>query len=243
MMKHLILIFITLLLLTNVFGQKTEFRASLNSGLFSYTGLSATGTTSIYCDKYTKSGFTENPHGVKSGLCYGFSFNFKRLSKMDHYWGLDLGYEILRSSVSINKVYEYIATSSNSFNVTNTYSATGQTFLNNSYINLDPFVGHRYKFKQINFDLTAGVDMEYCLKSSEKGNATSTDGTKYTTTKNYGSVPIEIKPRINLQIGYKKIGLYCGYSIGIARSYHKDFLGYYKVPSNFIRFGATYLIK
>lgn len=243
MMKHLLLTFSTLIFLTNVFGQKTEFRASLNSGLFSYTGLSATGTTSIYCDKYTKSGFTENPYGVKSGLCYGFSFNFKRLSKMDHFWGLDLGYEILRSSVSINKVYEYIATSSNSFNVTNIYSATGQTFLNNSYINLNPFVGHRYKFKQINFDLTAGADIAFCLKSTEKGNATIPDGTKYTTSKIYGSIPIEIKPRIQLQIGYKKIGLYCGYSIGIARSYQKDFLGYYKIPSNFLRFGATYLIK
>jgi len=104
MMKHLILIFITLILLTNVFGQNTEFRASMNSGLFSYTGLSATGTSSIYCDKYTKSGFIDNPYGEKSGLCYGFSFNFKRLSRMDHFWGLDLGYEILRSNVSINKV-------------------------------------------------------------------------------------------------------------------------------------------
>ena len=243
MMKHLLLTFSTLIFLTNVFGQKTEFRASLNSGFFSYTGLTATGTSSIYCAKYAKSGFTDNPYGDKSGLCYGFSFNFKRISRMDHFWGLDLGYEILRSSVSINKVYEYIATSSNSFNVTNTFNATGLTFLNNSYINLDPFVGHRYKFKQINFDLTAGADMEFCLKSSEKGNATSTDGTKYTTSKIYGSIPIEIRPRIHLQVGYKKIGLYYGYSIGIARSYHNSYLGYYKVPSNFIRFGATYLLK
>jgi hypothetical protein len=242
MIKHLLITFVTLISLANVFGQKTEFRASLNSGLFSYAGTYATGTTSIYCDMYTKSGFTENPYGVKSGLCYGLSFNFKRLSRMNHFWGLDLGYEILRSNVSINTVYEYIATSSNSFNVTNTYNATGQTFLNNSYINLDPFIGHRYKFKQINFDLTAGVDMEYCLTSAEKGNATTSDGTKYTTFENYKSTPLEIRPRIHLQIGYKKMGLYFGNSIGIARSYRKGYFGYYKVPSNFIRFGITYLI-
>ena len=106
-MKYFLLTCITLLFFSNIFGQKTEFKGSTNFGLFSFTGIPATGTTAISYIGQTTSGSTDNPWGNKNGFSYGLSFNVKRISKMNHFWGLDLGYEMLLSNVSTNKADGY----------------------------------------------------------------------------------------------------------------------------------------
>jgi hypothetical protein len=57
-MKKVILTIVVLLILTNLFGQKTELSGALNSGLLSFSGFSSRGTTSINWDDQTNSGYT-----------------------------------------------------------------------------------------------------------------------------------------------------------------------------------------
>src|ERR1700689_792756 len=89
-------------LFVNSFAQKTETSISFNSGLFSFSGQSAEGTTFINYDATTKSGYTNNSYGSKNALCYGFSFQRKRIAGWNFILGYDLGYEVLRSKISIN---------------------------------------------------------------------------------------------------------------------------------------------
>jgi hypothetical protein len=101
MKKSLLTVFV-LLFWTAIFGQKTELRISLNSGLFSFSGQSAEKMTAINYSNSTNSGYTNNPYGSKTGLCYGLSANLKTISKQNIVLGLDVGYETLRSNVAIN---------------------------------------------------------------------------------------------------------------------------------------------
>ena len=236
-MKQLFLTMITFLTLTNVFGQKTELRASLNSGLFSFSGVSSEATTSINYNDQTKSGYTNNPYGSKVALCYGVSLNLKRITKRNIIFGLDLGYETLRSKITIDRIDGYNGTS------TYQYNASGKTFLNNSFLNFNPFIGYRFIVNNICIDLTGGFDYGYILKAKEDGHATATNGIKYTTSMDRKDVTFDLRPRIQLSTEYKEIGLYVGYSYGLI-----DYMMNYKGGTNeasarLLRFGITYQIK
>jgi hypothetical protein len=261
-MKHLLLTFIALQLFTNSFGQKTEFNISLNSGLFSFIGKSVVGTTFLYT--YTgyhnlTQTFIGNPFGSKNGLCYGFSLNLKRVTARNFIFGLDVGYEVLRSKVSISEEYEHTFVDS-TITVTPNYTSikynynivtrniTGKAFTNNSFINFYPFLGYRYKYKKINFDLTAGMDIGYYLKIKESGCAKKPDGTNYNITmQNFNTeIDSDFRPRFQLSSSYRKFGLYFGYAYGISDYYTKiyDPQGMLGLLTNKVyRFGVTYQLK
>jgi hypothetical protein len=92
-MRKVLCICATFLTLTNAMAQKAEFRVSLNSGLFSFTGQSAEATSSINYSDQTNKGYTDNPYGTKSGPLYGLSANMRRIYYQKFIVGLDLGYE------------------------------------------------------------------------------------------------------------------------------------------------------
>ena len=236
-MRKLILTLTFLFFLTIAYGQKTEFRLSLNSGLFSFAGQSPESTSFINFSDKTSSGHTNNPYGSKNGLCYGLSGNIKRVSKQNFILGLDLGYETLRSKVSINQISEYTGTS------TYQYDASGQTFLNSNFININPFWGYKTSAKQINFNITGGLDFGYNLSVDENGNATAINGTKYETSIDRKTIKWDIRPRMQISADYKKIGLYVGYSFGLS-NYKREYLGgINEAYSRIIRFGMTYKIS
>jgi len=236
-MKKLILTFTAIITLTIAHGQKTEYRISLNSGLFSYVGQSADEITFINFSDQTQSGYTNNPYGSKNGLCYGVSGNIQRVTKRNFILGLDLGYEVLRSKISILGIAGSSETS------TYGYPATGQTFLNNNFMNINPFFGYRIVAKPIILDITGGIDYAYCFKSNEDGNAIDSNGKKYETSRDIETIKSEVRPRIQISTNYKKYGLYVGYSYGFT-SYMSDYIG---IPNEsyarLLRFGLTYQIK
>ncbi len=236
-MKKLILTLTSLFFLTIMYGQRTEYRVSLNSGLFSFVGESSEPTSFINFNDQTNSGYTNNPYGSKNGICYGLSGNIKRVSTRNFIFGLDLGYEILRSKVSINKISGFTGTS------TYEYDASGQTFLNTNFINLNPFIGYRIPVKQINFDITGGLDFGYNLSTYEKGNATAINGTKYETSVDRKTIKWDIRPRIQISVDYKKLGLYIGYSFGLSNYMSGYIGGTNEAYSRIFRFGMTYQIK
>lgn len=236
-MKKLILTITTLLTLTIAHGQKTEYRISLNSGLFSFAGQTASKTSFINFNDQTKSGYTNNPYGSKNGLCNGVSGNIQRVTKRNFILGLDLGYEILRSKISIFGIAGSTETS------TYGYPATGQTFLNNNFMNINPFLGYRIIEKPIILDITGGIDYAYCFKSNEVGHATDSNGTKYETSRDIETIKSEVRPRIQISTYYNKFGLYVGYSYGFI-SYMSGYLGAFNESyARLLRFGLTYQIK
>lgn len=243
-MKKLILTITALLTLTIAHGQKTEYRISLNSGLFSFAGQSASETSFINFNDQTKSGYTNNPYGSKNGLCYGVSGNIQRVTKRNFILGLDLGYEILRSKTSINMILGSTKTSA--------YGslATGQTFLNNNFMNINPFFGYRIIEKPIILDITGGIDYAYCFKSNEVGHATDPYGIKYEISRDIETIKSEVRPRIQISTYYKNFGLYIGYSYGFT-SYMSSYRGnksgsgdgLNESYARLFRFGLTYQIK
>lgn len=162
-------------MITISYSQKTEIGMSFNSGLFSFGGQSAVRTSFINYNKQTKSGYTNDPYGSKGGLCYGFSGNIKRLTRKNFVYGIDIGFEQLRSKVSINQIIEFPDSTSNY------YSSTGRTFLNCNFINLNPFIGYKFGSGKIKYEITGGFDMAYGLSTKEEGKAISTNGIEYST--------------------------------------------------------------
>ncbi|MGE5426372.1 MAG: hypothetical protein ACM3O8_00675 [Methylococcaceae bacterium] len=236
-MKKIILTIVALLTLTIVHGQSTEYRISLNSGLFSFAGKSASEVSVINAGDASTPGSTNNVYGSKNGLCYGLSANIQRVTKRNFILGVDAGYEVLRSKISISGVW--LSGDPSPYGV----PATGQTFLNNNFVNIFPFLGYRIMAKPITLDITAGLDLAHCFKSQEKGNATDSQGTKYESSGDIKTIQNDVRPRIQLSAGYKKVGAYVGYSYGLT-SYMNDYIG---IPNEsyprLLRFGLTYQIK
>jgi len=210
-LKQLVISITLFLFLSNINAQNIELCCSANSGLFSFAKKYAVSSTLIHYDDLSNSGYTDNPFGSKAAICYGLSFTIKEITQKNFIYGVDLAYEDLRSKVNIYKVIEYDG------NQTYQYLATGHTFLNNSFVNLYLFVGHRYKLKKVSFDIAGGTDIGYNLGSYEKGSAIASNGNTYSTfainrtTLSY----IEIRPRIQISAIYKRCSLYIGYSYSV----------------------------
>ena len=237
-MRSLILLLITLTLFGNVSGQKIEFSASLNSGLYYFRNGIATGSTVLETDYYSSGlGLILDPYGNKGGLCYGASLNVKRVFNNKYFFGVDIGYEMLSSKVNVSSVFEVHQNANTSSTYTLTHNLTGNAFINNSFINAYPFVGYQCKYDKISFDLTVGADIGYYLKITESGNVKKPDGTNYNVYFDPISkyLDIDFRPRLQLTTSYKKFGVYVGYSYGIFRyaSFSKS------MASRVIRFGVT----
>jgi hypothetical protein len=232
-MKNIFLSFFLLLFINSIHGQKTEFGIALNSGLFSFKGLSTTDVSAINYSDRTNSGYTNNPYGSKMGLCHGISANIKRVNKKNFIVGFDLGYETLRSKVNIDRVY------SNS-----SIPAIGETFLNLKTINSYPFLGKRFNAKSFSFDVMAGLDFAYILSANEKGSAITNNDVVYETSRDRTNINLDIKPRIQFGLNYRKTAIYVGYSYGLA-NYHSGYDGALVNDSHseMIRFGLMYRIK
>lgn len=234
-MKKLLLTVVALLALTIAQAQKTEYRISFNSGLFSFAGLNPEKRTFINFNDQTQSGYTNNPYGAKGGLCYGVSANIQRVTRQNFILGVDLGYETLRSKISIIGV--------GGFNGTETYDLTadGQTYLNSNFTNIYPFLGYRIMKSPVILDLTGGIDIAHCISAKEDGEATDSNGKKYETSLDRKTIKNEVRPRIQISTSYKKMGLYVGYSYGLA-NYQRDYIPQFESRAKLLRFGLTYQI-
>lgn len=240
-MKKLFFAFVPFLFLTDTFGQKTEYSLSFNSGLFSFAGESAEKTSQINyssnCWIPETGGYTNNPYGSKSGLSYGLSINAKRITKKRVVLGLGLGYETLRSRISITEIGEH--NMGDSFHL----SAKGRTNLNYGFINLNPQIGYRFSKNNILFDLTAGFDAAYCLYTRERGKATAENGEKYKSSRNRKTISTDIRPRIELSARLGQNGISVGYSYGLS-NYKSGYIGgVNQCYARLLRFGFTRQIK
>lgn len=220
---------------------QNELRLSFNSGLFSYTGNAAHTSTDIYIYSNTNTGYTVDPYGANDTFCYGLSLNFKSVSKKNIVLGLDTGYEILKSSVSIKLLRNFTSAPwPGAGNITSDAAAVGETVVTNSVININPFVGKRFRSKGVIVDIVGGFDICHILSAKEKGSAyINGNPEKYKTSRDVKTINYDLRPRIQVSLDYKRVGFYVGYCQGIiSHSIENDNINN-DVKSKFIRFGLT----
>jgi hypothetical protein len=231
--------FITIILLISVqfsYGQKTEINFNVYSGLFSFRGDGAASKSSIisYPFIHTPRTFTENPYGRGTGFSYALEFQGQRLSKRKNIYGLGISFEELTSKVNIDKV----GISGDPAFLQ--YAASGETKLENRFITLNPFVGHRYSSYKIKFDLLAGFDLSFCLKSKEYGSATTSNQSTFTVENDKTKSSIDFRPRIQIKTEINKFGFLAGYSLGLTNYSTQNNL---KAYTSFLRLGLSYQLK
>ncbi len=235
----IILIFLVSAKLSN--AQKTEMYFNVYSGLFSFRGHNTTSNSSIYSLPYpfyahpTK--FTSNPYGRGNAFSYSLEFQAKRLSKRKNIYGLGASVEILTSKVNIDKLI--ISGDPAAL----TYTANGTTKLKNSFLTLNPFVGHRFFYHKLTFDLLVGSDIAFCLKSKETGEALISDKAYNIRVENEKRKPvIDFRTRIQLKAQMRRYGFLLGYSLGITNYQAPDWY-HPKAYTSFLRFGLSYQLK
>lgn len=239
------LTFILLLFPVLLFAQKAELSVFANGGLFNYTGIGTAQQSVIIVPVYSNNpSYTANPYGSKRNFSYGGGLQFKMVFKPGIIAGLQGGYDVLKSRVDINIIGVY--TTNPAFTSYAIYqpspNATGHTTLQSNYINLAPFIGYRVLNGKYKLDILPGLDIAYGLKSHENGTATMrSDGKVYTTDLNHPKPPNDIRLRLGIEAGFRKIAVMVSYAGG-TRIQERQVNSYddYKMHSRLLRFGLSY---
>ena len=215
-------------------GQKTELALSLNSGLFSFSGRSATSSSFINYNGAENPGYTNNPYGSRPGWSYGLSAEVKHVVLRHFLIGIDGGYEVLRSRVRLTWVSGHFADDNDSIPI------HGQTILTSRFINFFPYLGFRLTPGKFSVDVTGGFDVAHCLHAEEKGQAKDENNVVYNASLDRKTITTDVRPRVQLTLGYHKMALYIGYSKGISNY----MAGYVGGPTGayarILRFGIQY---
>jgi len=234
LLKFFLIVSVLLVFTQGLFAQKTELNLNTYTGLFSFRGNGSTSNSWITA--YTpaiRSDYTINPYGKKSSFSYAFELQGQQISTRKNIRGLGIGFGALKSKVGIDTV-------NGGDIVYFQHAANGRTVLKNTFITLNPFVGHRYSYRRMNFDLLAGVDLAFCLKSKEVGQAT-TNNKEYITVENNKTKPlVDFRPRIQLKTQINKFGFLAGYSLGLTNYQVQNNL---KAYSSFLRLGLSFQLK
>lgn len=235
-MGKLNLLLLPFIFLSTAYGQSTEFSAHLNSGLTSFGGESATESSFIIVsDVGLEGNYTNNPYGRKKKLSYGLSLMVQRITRYKLIFGLQSGYEVLRSQVSIDDVAGDFPNPPS--------SVSGQTIFKNGFIILYPNFGRRFVYNDLDIDLTVGSEFGFNVVSEEKGKSKTNNNTVIRTDRERSHANPDVRLRSSLSAYYKSWGISTGYSYGLL-NYSRDLIGDNRERfSRFIRFGITYRLN
>lgn len=194
-------------------AQSTKFSGHLTSGLGAFRGSGASEAGIIlvpddglddFVYLYTTRNvpYAENPYGKKVALSYGGALQVQRVTRGQTVLGAQAGYDFLRSRVPVVLVFDQSDAGTN---------VSGRVILTSQATNLHPFVGYRFRREQLSFDLTAGPEAAYLLRSHEssRANTPSNRGTvyKYSTSLNREHPRLDVRARLNLTAYYQRVGL------------------------------------
>jgi hypothetical protein len=247
-MKTALLTLLSLFFIMKVSGQSIALSLQANSGLFHYSGKSATTASTITEGESDAQDYTNNPYGSKNGFSYGGDVQAQFVSKNGFIFGLQAGYELLRSQVEITDyepAYFYLFPGPTSSTNTNPYQVAvkGQTFLQDQDININPYVGYRLQIKKIKIDLMPGIDLGFNVNSYDKGKGTASDGTVYRTDLKLPDAPTDIRLRFGVAALYNKWGITASFADGLSNlDKNTTDTGSPDAHSELIRFGITYRI-
>jgi hypothetical protein len=214
------------------YAQKNEINFNAYSGLFSFRGNGSATNSAIGWGQFSIPMIsTVNPYGNKNDFSYAFELQIQKLTKGKNLYGIGLGFETLKSQVHIDTFvqsgFAFIKSPAN-----------GKTILKNTFITVNPYVGHRFSFRKTSFDMLAGIDIAYCLKSTEFGYLSLT--TKDHFQNELAKPTIDLRPRFQLKAQISKLGFLAGYSLGLTNFKANNNL---KANTCFLRLGLSYQIK
>jgi hypothetical protein len=218
-MRKIISIIIVLLYGASVAtAQKVEFSLGTSAGLFNFTGKSAASSSSVTEDYNGMGNHINNPLSTKSTINYGFSGQVQKVSASRFIIGLQAGYEVLRSKMSIDTVYRPVFSLFYNINTPNPYSiaSKGQSILVENTISLNPYIGYRLSHGNYRLDPMPGIDIGFRLNSNVKGSATASDNTVHPVNYNIKELNRDTRLKLALAAGCKHYALTASYAHGIS---------------------------
>lgn len=229
-MKPIILAAVGLFVAQAAHGQNTEYSVHLNSGGFAYRGRGAAASSIVLVpDIYPGNPYTNNPYGKNLGFSYGLVGQIQRVRPKRSLFGVQAGYEVLRSRVDVTEILAFRLQT----------PASGHTTLANKTINAHPFFGRRLAHQAIDFDLTAGPEFGFVLSTREEIDAIAL-GEKFTTDNTRVDSHLELRARLNAAAYYKHFGVTAGYSRGLTNNYGNSIGIDGEAYSQFFRLGLAY---
>ncbi|MCC2547132.1 PorT family protein [Hymenobacter sp. BT175] len=230
------LLVLTLLTARLGYGQHTELSVHLNSGFGSFRGASATERSSIVVSSQPTTGpavYTYNPYGSEWAMGYGLTGQVQRVGQRQRLVGVQAGYEALQSRVHIRRVFHTMHDG---------IAATGRTILTNHFLTVHPFYGYRAQLRSVALDLSAGPELAVLLHSREQGQAVTEQGASYGTSRQLESMPLDVRARLNLTAGYRRLSVSLGYSYGLTNYSEAQPGGPGELYYQFFRIGTAYRI-
>ena len=270
-MKKCLLTLFCILPAIGLYAQKIEVTVQANSGLFKYSGQSATNSSYLNQTPDGKTNYTNNPYGNENALSYGFSVQTQLVLKSGFLFGLQAGYDVLRSKVNLTGIYIYnyqyyyflpFTSAVAYYTPPPTGNGTGATYLQDQFINLSPYIGYRLHIKNVSLDVLPGMDIGLNISSYDKGKLTITDefnyagppplftsvmvnkGAVYQTDYKLPDAPKDIRLKLGLAATYKRFGITASYARGLT-NYEKNMDSdgnNYNAESRLFRFGINYRI-
>jgi len=235
-MKFPALLALLLSLATFGFGQQVAYSIHANSGLFRFGGQSATKSSGLVLGSGRPDiNYTNNPYGKNVALSYGLAAQVQKVNPKNLIYGLQAGYEILQSKVYLQHAYTLVSSAP-------APKASGETVFQHNFINAHPFLGKRFILNQITLDLSAGLDLGYCLQSHEKGKATDNSGQTFISDKDRAKPGLDTRPRLGITAYYHQVGLTAGYGHGLKNYTPQTEGANLENYARLIRFGLVYKI-
>src|SRR4051812_9928766 len=144
------------------YSQHTEIRANAYTGFFFFCGSGATSTSTVHVDDVIDY-FNPTSYGKKSGASYSLEIQGQRVTRQKHVFGLGLAYENLESKAVVDSFSSDIGTR----------PVSGNVFMENTFITINPYIGQRFSVHDITFDALVGIDLSFSAKVLEKAKVTS----------------------------------------------------------------------
>jgi hypothetical protein len=222
-MKKLVLALFGILSIASLYAQKIEVSVQANSGLFHYSGISTTSSSDIILAPESKNNYTNNPYGNKNGFSYGFDVHAQLVTKSGFIIGLQTGYDILRSKEDLTGVHPLPVPSFDLFAnyVPIDIPGKGEMYLQDQFINLNPYIGYRLAFKKVKVDILPGADIAINVNSYDKGKVTTDESTVYQTDLKRANAPADVRLKLGLSATYNRFGIMASYACGLT-NYEKN---------------------
>lgn len=196
-----VFLFLFLVLMSpTLFAQKTSVYASLNPGLFKFSGANTTRTSSFNPQSYTN-----EPYGSVLSPSFGFAVGINRTNSYHFLAGVEAGYDVQRSTVKINEIYDALGYA---------HKASGSMHINQNFLNVFPYGGYRFRANQVLIDAVLGLDIAYGFRLMESGRAVTDKGHTYLTRVSHGQMG-DFRPRVQLGASYQYYMVTLSYAHGL----------------------------
>lgn len=235
LIKNCLFLTVCCLLVQTGFAQSTELKVNAYSGLFFFKGDGSSSSNVIVHNPQLVPNYSLNAYGRRPGFSYSVELQTQKVTKNKDVFGVSISYEKLTSNLK-TKILEESGTSNSIPKLTD----GGKITLTNSFATISPFVGHRIATRKSTTDLSAGFDLALCLKSHEVGKVSSNNEIYTDFVDNIAKPAIDIRPRLQINTCYNRLGYSLGYSLGLT-NYQTQQTN--KAFTNYLRFGISYKLK